>query len=190
MRNRADAEAWEEFVSAYTPLIRRVAIARGMQDADANEIVQDVLLAIIKAMPAYQQKEQVGSFRKWLTTIARNKAINRIARAPRENERRAESFDLSNMPASLLYADQAERELENQWRQQLFVLAAHEIRTQVQPLTWSAFWMSAVEDRSCESVAKELGMSLGSVYVARSRVLAKIREWVRSYSAKWEVEPS
>ena len=190
MRNRADAEAWEEFVNVYTPLIRRVAKAHGMQDADANEIVQDVLLAILKAIPAYQQKEQVGSFRKWLTTIARNKAINRISRMPRENGRRDDSFDIGNMPAGLSQLDEAENEIEKQWRQQIFVLAAHEIRAQVQPLTWSAFWMSAVDDRSCESVAKELGLSLGSVYVARSRVLAKIRDWVRSYSAKWEGEAS
>lgn len=171
----------------YSPLIRRIALTRGLQDADAKEVVQDVLIAIIKAIPNYERKTQVGSFRSWLTTIARNKTLNRLSRVPVDVANRVHDVDMVGIVGGANQVAES-RELEHQWRQQIFVLAAQDIRARVQPTTWSAFWMSAVEDRPCEEVATELGISVGAVYVARSRIIAKIRDWVRKCSSKWEFE--
>lgn len=188
LQDRHDLEAWEEFVGLYSPLIRRVAKGRGLQDADASEVVQDVLIAIVKAIPNYQCSEQTGSFRKWLTTIARNKTLNRLARQPVDVFRRSDNVELGNITCLKSTESEDPSGLNAEWRQQIFVMAAQQVRARVQPSTWSAFWMSAVEDRSGEEVAKELGMTIGTVYVARSRVQAKIREWVQEYTQKWEIE--
>ena len=193
LSNRADSLAWEEFVDLYSPLIRRVAISRGMQDADACEIVQEVFIAIIKSIPHYQQRDQPGSFRSWLTTIARNKTLNRLSRLPLDVAKRANHAILEDVVSKRASNDTEQNDAEQvnemdlRWRQQIFVLAAEEVRMRVHPNTWTAFWMTAVEDRDCETVGNDLGLSVGAVYVARSRVLAKIREWVRSHSCRWEL---
>ncbi len=82
-------------------------------------------------------------------------------------------------------ASNSEAELEKEWQHQVFVLAAEEVRKRVQPQTWTAFWRTAVEGCDPELVANELGMELGTVYVARSRTLAKIRAWVANQSNRW-----
>ncbi|MEQ1825425.1 MAG: sigma-70 family RNA polymerase sigma factor [Pirellula sp.] len=190
LHDRRDMQAWEEFVGLYSPLIRRVARSRGLQEADASEVVQDVMVAIVKAIPNYECSTQVGSFRRWLTTIARNKTLNRLTRQPVDVARRCPELVSNNFgDLNWIEAKQCGEQtsvIDSEWRQQIFVLGAQSVRARVQPSTWSAFWMTAVEDRDGDEVAQELGMSIGAVYVARSRVLAKIREWVQNYLMKWE----
>jgi RNA polymerase sigma factor (sigma-70 family) len=188
LHDRRDLQAWEEFVALYSPLIRSVARAKGLQDADACEVVQDVMIAIVKAIPNYECSSQIGSFRRWLTTIARNKTLNRLTRVPVDVAKRSADVEMGDLSCSIVQSESNQHILDSDWKKQIFVLAAQHVRARIQPATWSAFWMTAIEDRSGEDVAKELGLSIGAVYVARSRVLAKIRDWVHEYSAKWENE--
>jgi RNA polymerase sigma-70 factor (ECF subfamily) len=186
LHDRQDLKAWEEFVVLYTPLIRRVARSRGLQDEDASEVVQDVLVAIVKAIPNYRCSMQVGSFRRWLTTIARNKTINRLTRVPVDVAKRCSNVEPGELDLAQSSSAESDGELENEWRRQMFVLAAQSVRARVQPTTWAAFWMTAVEDRTGDEVAEVLGITLGAVYVARSRVMAKIREWVHENTKSGE----
>ncbi len=186
LRDRADSAAWEEFVDLYTPLLRRIARQRGLQDADAAEVVQEVLISVVKALPSYQHTGRAGSFRRWLITIAKNKTLNRLTR------RKPDEFAAGDAHLHALITQESSREkksdetFEREWQHQLFVLAAEHVRKTVQPKTWSAFWWTAVELRSPEDVARDLELELGAVYVARSRVLTKIRSWVRDQSSRWE----
>jgi len=185
LKDRQDALAWEEFVELYSPIITRIARQRGLREHDVQEVLQDVLLAIVKSIPNYGHREQQGSFRRWLMTIAKNKALNRLTRKPLDEAFRAHPTEVERCASPSLPCN-LDAELEKEWQHQVFVLAAEDVRKRVQPQTWTAFWRTAVEGRNPEEVAKELGMELGTVYVARSRTLAKIRDWVANQSKQWE----
>ncbi len=185
LRNREDASAWEEFFALYHPLLVRVARMRGLQAADADEVAQDVLVAVVQTLNEYKPTGQTGSFRAWLRTIANRRAINRLVRdgKHRGSGRTDVLEQLANQPVPV--DTELERELQIQWRRQLFIAAGQSVQPTCSPTTWQAFWRSAVLNESPAHIADDLKISLGSVYVARSRVQMKIREWVDSQSSRW-----
>src|SRR5262249_26689896 len=120
-----------------------------------------------------------ASFRRWLFRIARNRVIKfltkeraRIAgEGGQDAHRRLESF-----------ADQQEslsKEFEREYRQQTLLVAGEEIRREFRETTWQAFWLTCIEGRPVPEVAAELKTTTGNVYVARSRIMARLREKVQ-----------
>jgi RNA polymerase sigma factor (sigma-70 family) len=177
LRDRADHEAWRQFVDLYAALIYGFARRRGLQDADAADLMQDVLRAVARSAHRLDYDPRRGTFRAWLFTVTRNKLINhangRKRHAPAAGDSAAHEM-LENAPAP-----EDESLWEREYRQRLFDWAAEQVRDEFQPNTWKAFWATAVEDRSPKDVAAELGLSVGAVYVAKSRVLARLQEVVR-----------
>lgn len=170
----ADATAWREFVEIYEPLVLRFARKRGLQDADAHDLVQRVFSSVASAVDRWQPDEKRGRFRAWLFKIARNQLINQVAL------RRRERPVGGSTQVRRLHAEIDERvieatDIELEYRRAVFESAAARVKRLVQPATWSAFWETMVVGRSCESVAEELEMSVGAIYVARSRVVARLR---------------
>jgi RNA polymerase sigma-70 factor (ECF subfamily) len=98
------------------------------------------------------------------------------------------SIVLEHLVAAVASPAAIEESIQMEWQSELFALACRAVQPQFQPATWTAFWKTAVEGHAAASVAQELGMNLGSVYVARSRVLAKIKNWVQASSQRWESE--
>lgn len=188
LSDREDREAWEEFARMVTPVLRRVAQGRGLQSLDADELVQEVLVTVMNTIGSFEPASRPGSFRRWLLTVARNAAVNHLCRRPRDQRLRDGSVALEHLVASVASPEAVEESIHLEWQSELFALACRAIQPQFQPATWTAFWKTAVEGQAAASVAKELGMNLGSVYVARSRVLAKIKNWVQSSSQRWESE--
>jgi RNA polymerase sigma-70 factor (ECF subfamily) len=179
LRDVSNQSAWEEFLEIYEPLILRLARQRGLQDADAREVTQEVLLSVAKAVGRWDTNPAHGSFRGWLSTITRNLVVNFLIRQGRHPRGTGDSdFGrwLNQVPAadcdeSLLF------DLER--RRQLFLWAASEIETEFRSETWRAFWETSVVGRSVGEIASELKMSVGAVYVARSRVMKRLREKVQ-----------
>jgi RNA polymerase sigma-70 factor (ECF subfamily) len=177
MRLRAtdDSLAWSDFVGIYEPVIYRIARSRGLQDADAREVTQDVLLAVAGAIHRFDPDRETR-FSGWLARITRNATIDRLRR------QRERGSGLSDMIRTLqevpetLQTDSAIFDLEHQ--RQVFRWAAKRVRGQVTAQSWQAFWSTAVDGESADSVAKQLSMTVGAVYVARCRVLAKIKSAV------------
>ena len=177
-----DAEAWAEFTSIYEPFVYRFARRGGLQDADARELVQDVMLSVAKAVGRWKPDGSRAKFRTWLFHIARNQLLDALAKRKCQlTARGGTSFfgRLGEFSEAVGTTDQLMR-LEH--RRVLFRWAAERIEQAVKRATWQAFWMTAVDEKSVDEVASELGMTTGAVYIARSRVLAKLRDEV----AKWE----
>lgn len=181
----ADAEAWHEFVSIYEPFIYRFARRGGLQDADACELVQNVLVTVARAVARWEPDADRGKFRTWLFRIARNQLIDAAGRMRRQVSARGGTSMLDlldQQPACDVWSSAEVVRLLH--RRELFRWAADRVMGSVKQATWQAFWLTAVLDQSAEEVARSLGLTTGAVYIARSRVLSRLREELK----KWEVD--
>lgn len=177
-----DQTAWQEFAESYEPFLYRFARRRGLQDADAHELVQRVMVSVANSVQRWEptsERESRPRFRNWLFTIARNQLIN-ILRASGANLGVGGTTQVVKLREDVT-ASNSEM-LEDDLRYEMFLWAATRVKCQVEAETWRAFWLTAVEGQGCKDVAMALGVSVGSVYVARSRVLARIRNEIDTMS--------
>lgn len=173
-----DERAWGEFVSLYEPLVYGLARRKGLQDADARDLCQEVLRAVAKAAGRFKPNPVQGSFRTWLFRIARNLMLNLLRQQRRQGRGSGESDLIRLLEAQPAPSDEYSRMLERDYRRRLFRFAAESIRGQFAPATWDAFWLTAVENRAASEAAAQVGLSVGAVYIAKSRVLARLRQRV------------
>jgi RNA polymerase sigma-70 factor (ECF subfamily) len=171
---RADVRAWDEFAAIYAPLVYRLARKRGLQPCDADDLVQEVLAAVAK----WIERDDRGSFRAWLCRIARNTTVNFLTR------RKHRIHAIGGDDAMEWLSQQPERDLDGfdeEYQREVFRWAAAQVRTDVTDATWAAFWETTRENQPIDQVARELGMSIGSVYIARSRVMARLRDAAKCF---------
>jgi RNA polymerase sigma factor (sigma-70 family) len=177
----ANQAAWEEFVAVYEPAVYGFARKKGLQDADARDLCQDVLRAVSLAIERWTPDPARGSFRAWMFRIARNMLINFVASGKRR-VRGAGDSAVQQALAELPARKSGDSELyETEYRRQLFVWAAGEVQNEFAASTWQAFWRTAIEGREIKTVASELDMTTGAVYIARSRVIARLRERIEEF---------
>jgi RNA polymerase sigma-70 factor, ECF subfamily len=176
----ADREAWVEFTSLYEPLVYRVARRLGLQHADAQNLVQEVIHKVGSRISETDFSRPENGFRRWLSTVARNAALDTIRRVKPDAGRGGSSVQLAlreipesrDLTSDVLF----QRELERQ----AFRNAAKRIRAEFNDATWDAFWETMVNGRSCSDVAEQLGKTLGAVYTARCRVMQRLKEEVKN----------
>jgi RNA polymerase sigma factor (sigma-70 family) len=181
LRDLADQEAWREFVEIYRPVVYRMARLKHLQHADAEDLAQQVMSAVAKAIDRWEPDATRGRFRTWLRRIAENLIVNALTRrvSDRASGEEAERERLSREAAP----DGPDSELlRAESRRELFGWAARQIRAEFQTETWEAFWDTAVEGRDVKSVARMSGKTVGAVYAARSRVMRRLKEKV----LEWE----
>ncbi|HEX4071044.1 MAG TPA: sigma-70 family RNA polymerase sigma factor [Planctomycetaceae bacterium] len=173
-------EAWDEFVRLYQPVVYRLARRRGFQHADAEELVQEVMLAVARAAEGWVPDPQRGRFRTWLHRIARNLMVNFLTRRKHQVWGTGKS-DVQQMLEAQSDAQSAVTQMfEVEYRRETFRWAASQVQREVKENTWRAFWLSTIDDLPAAEVARQLKISVGSVYIARSRVMARLRQLVKS----------
>lgn len=189
IRDVGDTRSWSEFVEIYTPLLYHYFMARGLNDADAADLGQEVMRSVAKAIVRFDYDTEKGTFRSWLYTIARNHLNNffrKSARQPKGSGRTT----LLNVVNQIEDEDanmEAHWELEH--RQRMFEWAAEQIRGNYEKHSWEAFERIALKQEDAATVADSLGMKLGAVYVAKSRITAKLRELIESVAGEWPELP-
>ena len=183
LKDADDVIAWEEFTAIYSPVIYRVAIKRGLQAADAENIVQEVFAAVIRSVSQWLERENRGKFRAWLLRITHNESINlmtRKATRPLGKGGDAAYQLMEQIPASTKLEEMFETEYQNS----VFQWASDQVKNSVTKLNWQAFWMTSIEGVTVDKVTQSLGMSRGQVDTAKRRVMAKIKKRVKQFETE------
>ena len=177
LRDHDDAEAWSRFVDIYGPLIYRYGRRRGLQDADASDLAQDVLREVSSCIERFEYDPTAGRFRNWLLLIAR-RTLSRRIRSQRNKPRATGNSGVLEQLHSLPNREE-EDAWEKEYRQHVFQQASQQMADEFTEKTWAAFWQTAVEGQRPADVASALGMQVGSVYVAKNRIMKRLREKVQ-----------
>jgi RNA polymerase sigma-70 factor (ECF subfamily) len=182
VRDVQDGEAWAEFVALYAPLIHAYGRRRGLQEADAADLAQTVLCALARRLPGFAYDAAKGSFRGWLLNATRNELWKLLARQARTPSATGGS-DFAQTLARQPDPQDDEQHWNREHEQQLFQWAAEKVRREFRSSTWDAFWRVAVAGESPAQAATALGLTTGAVYIARSRVVARLRQCVAEHRA-------
>lgn len=168
IRKPSEVQAWERFVSLYTPYIFALVRRAGVDRDEASDVVQDVLLLLTRKLPDFEYDAQ-RSFRAWLRTVVRNR-LNESARR--------QSVPMRSVGSLFEQVESAESESveETEYRRHVMIRALEIMQREFAPTTWKACWEHVVSGRTAQEVGAELGISEGAVYVAKCRVLRRLRE--------------
>lgn len=179
-----DVRAWQEFASIYGPALFRLAMRRGLQAADAEDVAQEILFAVARAIERFKPDPAQAKFRTWLGRIARNLLADFCAgRAKRPLTQLVSDSWLR--AADLASQSAANEEFDVEYRSAIFQLAASRVRDRVSADTWMAFELTAIRHESPEAAALVLSMAVGSVYVARCRVMKLLRAEVEQLESRF-----
>jgi RNA polymerase sigma-70 factor, ECF subfamily len=172
------AEAWPRLDQLYRPFLYGWFRRQGLPHAEAEDLCQEVLLVVARELPGFDHSGRAGAFRHWLRAIALHQAQS-YWRSRRRHARAAGGSDaqdvLERWPEGADGADQWDRDHDRHVLQHLL----HQVAGEVEPKTLQGFRRLALEGAAPESVAAELGMTVGAVYIAKSRVLRRLRDLAR-----------
>jgi len=149
-----------------------------MQDADAQDLAQDVLMRVAGAIDQWQKTEPNIRFRHWLRRVARNAILTALTRSPKDAATGGTDLQelLSEQPGITTHLEQ---ELVLEHSREQYHRAAAIVQTDVNTETWLAFELSVIDGKRCDEVAKLIGRSIGTVHAARSRVMRRLRDQVQ-----------
>lgn len=185
VRDLGDGASWTEFLAIYQPVVYRMARRRGLQEADAQDVVQQVFHSISRAIDRWQPSPTQPLFRAWLVTIARNTITNALNRRPRD----AATGSTSVMELLQERPDPScTTELHAETEKEFILWAAAQIRNEFSESTWDVFWRSTIEGQSVAEVVKATGRTTGSVYVTRYRVISRLKEKIDHVVKNWDLQ--
>jgi RNA polymerase sigma-70 factor (ECF subfamily) len=175
LRLRPDEESWQRLVVIYTPLIRGWLRRYALLEQDADDLVQEVLTVVVRRLPEFRREPRTGAFRRWLRTIAvnclrdfwRSQRLRPAARGDADFLQVLDALEDPTSDLSRLWDEEHDRHVTRHLLEM--------IRPKFEPRTWQAFRRVALEGASPEEVAAELGVTPNAVFIAKSRVLARLR---------------
>lgn len=187
LRDGTNHEAWLEFTRLYGPVVYGFARKRGLQDADAADMMQDVMRSVSTSIGRLDYDRNQGTFRGWLFTITRNKVFNFLS-ARRVRPRSSGDSSTNRLLESHPDPNEGSDDWEMEYQRRLASIAMERVKSEFQENTWRAFWLTAVEGVAAADVARQVGISPGAIYVAKSRVLARLKEEVETLRQQEEEE--
>lgn len=182
VRDPSNRAAWDQFEQLYRPVIFRIARAKGLQHADALDLLQQVLMSVSAAIGRYEKQSGGIRFRNWLSHVTRNAILKALSRGPRD--RATGGSEILDVLSEVAGADDAtEALIDLEYRREVYVRAASRVREEVQDVTWMAFEATVLQEVSIDAAAKRFGLSTGSVYAARSRIMRRLKTAVAELEA-------
>ena len=182
VRDPRDTLAWQEFHDIYAPIVRSYCRQRRIQSADVEDIVQDVMTSVAKAIQGFEYQPAIGKFRSWLGTITVNRIHTVLSKRSRQREEVSEqgTQDFTADPDSNWVSIFSDRILS---------VACSRIRSDFAETTWHCFEMTWLENKPALETAKLLQIPVHAVYVNKSRVLKRLEAEIRSLADDVAVPP-
>jgi RNA polymerase sigma-70 factor (ECF subfamily) len=176
LRDNPDEESWRQLVEIYTPLIRGWLRRQLQASADTDDLIQDVLTVVVRRIREFHREPRAGAFRRWLKTITIN-CLRDFWKSRRNKPRATGNSDFLEMLEQLSDPNSQlsqlwDQEHDKHVTQQLLEL----IKPKFEATTWRAFRRVALDGLPADQVASELGISVNSVFIAKSRVLSRLRQ--------------
>ncbi len=172
--------AWNEFCDRYGDVIRGFARRQGLQPADCDDVVQDVLAALTQSMPGFTYDPAKGKFRSYLKTVT----LHAIFARSRQKRGEVSLEQVCSAAERAATDDEVEALWNEQWRQYHLTRAMQAIDVEFNRADRAAFERYALDGESAEAVAKELGMSVDQVYKAKSRIIRRLTELIERQVAE------
>jgi RNA polymerase sigma-70 factor (ECF subfamily) len=179
LRDARDDGAWSQFVEIYAPLVFGFARKHGLQEADAADLTQVVLQAVSKGIRRLDYDPRRGTFRGWLFTVVRNKLRNFLAAQNRPGRGTGDPDAQQRLQEVPAREEDQTAWWEQEYKRRVFAWAAEQVRGAFRESTWRAFWLTAVEGKTGPEAARALRMSVAAVYLAKGRVMARLKEIIR-----------
>lgn len=180
-RRPSDPAAWTEFVTHYGPKVLAWCRAWGLQDADAHDVTQTVLMKLATRLPEFEY-DPTQSFRAWLKTVTHHVWHDIAVKNSRPGRGSGDTGTFEKLD-EVEARDALTRSLEDAYDEELLREAMGRVRLRVEPRTWEAFHLLAIEELPGAEVARRVGMKLATVYVARSKVQRLLRDEIARLDA-------
>ena len=176
VRNQSDQDSWQRLVELYTPMIRGWLRRHGKMDQDTDDLVQEVLAVVVRKVPQFRREPRTGAFRKWLRTIT----VNCLRDSWKSQRKRPVASGDSGFLEMLNQLEDPESSLSQIWEQEHDQHVTQQLLEMIRPefaaKTWQAFRSVALDGKPAAEVAAELGLSINAVFIAKSRVLTRLRQ--------------
>ena len=184
VKDPTDAASWSVFLSIYRPVVIRMACGLGLQHADADDLAQQVFLSVVKAIEFWEPEAHQPPFRAWLARITRNAIVNALTR--RKPDAAGGSTSVQELLCDLPDGDGETTQLFlNESRREAIRWATEEIRSEFTEGTWAMFWLTSIDGESVAEVARRQNKTPGAVYMARFKVMQRLKEKVLEVSEVW-----
>ncbi|MCE9534402.1 MAG: sigma-70 family RNA polymerase sigma factor [Planctomycetes bacterium] len=176
LHENTDPTAWQRLVELYSPLIRGWLRKHSVQDSDADDLVQEVLTVVLRRFPDFKHNQRAGAFRAWLRSIT----LNCTRDFWKANRIRPKAAGGTEFGAILDQTADPDNPLSQAWDREHDLHVTRKLLEMIEPQftakSWEAFRRLALEGAAADQVAKELGLTVNAVFIAKSRVLSKLRE--------------
>ncbi|MEL7500716.1 MAG: sigma-70 family RNA polymerase sigma factor [Planctomycetota bacterium] len=176
LRSSPESESWNRLVQLYAPLIRTWLRRYDVQEGDADDLVQETLLAVSKDLGKFEHAGRPGAFRRWVKLIL----VNRLRKFWRARDRRPQAKGGTDFDTRLAQLENHSSELSQIWNREHDQFLLRQLLTLVEPQfapnTWKAFCRVALDGAKPTVVAEEIGISLNSICLAKSRVIRRLRQ--------------
>ncbi len=173
-----DESAWCEFVDYYGPIIYRWCLYRKIQESDAEDIMQQVLLRLARNLPRFQY-DPSKSFRAWVKTLTYHAYVDFLA----EKSPNCIDAGVWDILSTVGAREELLKHIEDEFDLEILELAMQRVRSRVEPATWDVFRLTALENRPAAEVGVMLGKQVSTVYALRSKVQKLIQEQVQRLEA-------
>ena len=175
IRDPKDTDAWDEFLDIYTPVVRTYSFQRSLQEADVNDVVQDVMSSVVKSIRAFDYDPAKGRFRAWFGTLT----ANRIKTFINRKSRNAETLGESDSPKPIENYSDPDTDWIAIFSDQIYQTACSRVRPSFEDTTWECFEATWLRNEAAADVAVTLGVPVHCVYVNKSRVLKRLEDEVK-----------